>query len=61
LGQFYYDTALGNSEALKLCLKVVGGDHILFGTDHPYVEKAEVKTIDFINQTRLTGEEREDL
>jgi predicted TIM-barrel fold metal-dependent hydrolase len=59
LGQFYYDTALGNSEALELCLKVAGVDHILFGTDHPYVEKGEVKTIDFINRTRLTGEERD--
>jgi predicted TIM-barrel fold metal-dependent hydrolase len=59
LGQFYYDTALGNSEALELCLKVVGVNHILFGTDHPYVEKGEVKTIDYINRTRLTGEERD--
>lgn len=59
LGQFYYDTALGNSEALELCLKVVGVNRILFGTDHPYVEKAEAKTINFVNGTRLTVDERD--
>ena len=59
LGQFYCDTAVGNSESLELCLKIVGLDHILFGTDHPYVEKAEAKTIDFINRTRLTVDERD--
>lgn len=58
LGHFYYDTALGNPQALGLCLTVVGADRILFGTDHPYVEKAEAKTIDFISGTRLTSEER---
>jgi aminocarboxymuconate-semialdehyde decarboxylase len=58
LQHFYYDTALGNPQALELCLKVVGADRILFGTDHPYVEKAEAKTIDFISGTRLTPEER---
>lgn len=58
LEHFYYDTALGNPQALELCLKVVGADRILFGTDHPYVEKAEAKTIDFISRTRLTSEER---
>jgi predicted TIM-barrel fold metal-dependent hydrolase len=59
LKQFYYDTALGNPEALELCLKVVGVDQILFGTDHPYVEKAEAKTINFISSTRLTVGERD--
>jgi len=59
LRQLYYDTAVGNPEALELCLKVVGPDQILFGTDHPYVEKAEAKTIDFISRTRLTAEERD--
>jgi aminocarboxymuconate-semialdehyde decarboxylase len=59
LEHFYYDTALGNPQAMELCLKVVGADRILFGTDHPYVEKAEAKTIDFISRTRLTVEERD--
>jgi len=59
LGQFYYDTALGNPEALDLCIKVVGLDHILFGTDHPYVEEAEAKTTNYINRTKLTVEERD--
>lgn len=59
LKQFYYDTAMGNPEALELCLRVVGTDRILFGTDHPYVEKAEAKTIDFIGRARLTQKERD--
>lgn len=53
LADFFYDTALGNPEALELCLKVVGDNRILFGTDHPYVEKAEVKGIDIIDRTGL--------
>jgi len=61
LGQFYYDTALGNPEALELCIKFIGFDHILFGTDHPYVEEAEAKTIDYINGTRLTVDERDSI
>jgi predicted TIM-barrel fold metal-dependent hydrolase len=59
LAQFYYDTALGNSEALELCLKVVGCDRILFGTDHPYIEKAEAKSIDFIDRTGLAADVRD--
>jgi aminocarboxymuconate-semialdehyde decarboxylase len=59
LEQFYYDTAVGNPEALELCLKVIGPDRILFGTDHPYVEKAEAKTIDCISRTKLTMEQRD--
>ena len=59
LEHFYYDTAVGNPEALELCLKVIGPDQILFGTDHPYVEKAEATSIDFISRTRLTVEQRD--
>jgi aminocarboxymuconate-semialdehyde decarboxylase len=56
LTQFYYDTALGNSEALDLCIKIVGSDRILFGTDHPYIERAEAKGIDFIDQAGLDAD-----
>ncbi len=57
LRHFFYDTAMGNSEALELCLKVIGADRILFGTDHPYVELAEAKTTDYISKTGLSSEE----
>jgi predicted TIM-barrel fold metal-dependent hydrolase len=56
LADFYYDTALGNPEALELCLKVVGHNRILFGTDHPYIEKAEAKGIDFIDRAGLAAD-----
>lgn len=59
LKHFYYDTALGHSAALELCLKVIGTDRIIFGTDHPYVHNAEARTIDYISRTRLTVKERD--
>ena len=61
LKMFYYDTAIGNPEALRFCTSLVGEDRILFGTDHPYIESAERFTIDYINETKLTSREREKL
>ena len=61
LKMFYYDTAIGNPEALRFCTDLVGEDRILFGTDHPYVESAERFTVDYINETKLTSREREKL
>jgi predicted TIM-barrel fold metal-dependent hydrolase len=59
LRHFYYDTAIGNPEALELCLRIVGADRILFGTDHPYIQKGEAKTIDYISRAKLTADERD--
>ena len=59
LKHFYYDTALGHSAALELCAKVVGTDRIIFGTDHPYVDSCEARTIDYISRTSLTVVERD--
>ncbi|WP_338603146.1 amidohydrolase family protein [Sulfolobus tengchongensis] len=39
----YYDTVIYTKESLELLYKVVGEDHILFGTDHPFpISKQEL-------------------
>jgi predicted TIM-barrel fold metal-dependent hydrolase len=59
LKDFYFDTAIGNSLALEFLIKFLGSaDRIMFGTDHPYVDSAEINTIDFIEDTCLTKKER---
>ena len=59
---FYFDTAIGNSLALEFLIKFLGStDRIMFGTDHPYVDSAEVNTISFINETDLKRKERKEI
>ncbi|QGA68977.1 amidohydrolase family protein [Sulfolobus sp. E11-6] len=39
----YYDTVIYTKESLELLIKVIGEDHIVFGTDHPFpVAKPEL-------------------
>ncbi|MCH4815842.1 MAG: amidohydrolase family protein [Saccharolobus sp.] len=39
----YYDTVIYTKESLELLIKVIGEDHIVFGTDHPFpVSKPEL-------------------
>ncbi len=61
LDRFYYDSAVGNTEALELCVKLFGIERILFGTDYPYLENAEIKTVDYINRAKLSEQERKQL
>ncbi len=59
LKDFYYDTAIGNPEALEFLMKFLGSaDRIFFGTDHPYVDSAESNTIAYMNDTSLSENER---
>ena len=37
LGRFYYDTVNNNPASLKCTIDAVGVDHVLFGTDYPYL------------------------
>ena len=37
LKRFYYDTVNNGAEALKCTINNVGLDHVLFGTDYPYL------------------------
>jgi predicted TIM-barrel fold metal-dependent hydrolase len=58
LKDFYYDTAIGNPEALEFLIKFLGSaDKIMFGTDHPYVPSAEESTIEYIKHTPLSKKE----
>jgi len=59
LKMFYYDTAIGNPEALQLCESVLDENKILFGCDHPYIESAERVNIDFLNKTKITPKQLE--
>ncbi len=60
LKHFYYDTAIGNPDALKFLLSFLGSsDRILFGTDHPYVDSAESKTVAYIEKSGLGKQERD--
>jgi aminocarboxymuconate-semialdehyde decarboxylase len=54
LKKFYYDTAIGNPEALQLCESILDENKILFGTDHPFIESSERVTIEYINKTEIT-------
>lgn len=54
LKMFYYDTASGNPEALKLCESILDENKILFGADHPYIESAERVAIDYLSRTKIT-------
>lgn len=55
LKHFYYDTAIGNPEALRFLIKFLGSaNQIIFGTDHPYVPAAEASTIAYIQETGLS-------
>jgi aminocarboxymuconate-semialdehyde decarboxylase len=54
LRMFYYDTAVGNPEALQLCESILDENKILFGSDHPYFESGERQTIDYLNKTKIT-------
>jgi aminocarboxymuconate-semialdehyde decarboxylase len=59
LKMFYYDTAIGNPEALQLCESILDENKILFGTDHPYIDSAEYRTIDYLKRTKITNNQRE--
>ncbi len=59
LKDFYYDSSMGNPEALTFLIEFLGSaDRIFFGTDHPYVNAAEATTIEYIDKTYLTPMER---
>ena len=67
LRQLYVDTVCYNVEALKCCYEVMGAEHLLYGTDHPFgryevamdlVEQLDCPTTDrdlihYGNATRL--------
>jgi len=39
----YYDTVIYTRESLEFLIKVMGEDHVVFGTDHPFpVSKPEL-------------------
>jgi len=59
LKMFYYDAAIGNPEALQLCESILDENRILFGTDHPYIESAEQRAIDYLQRTKITKEQIE--
>lgn len=62
LKNFYYDTAMGSSLSLKYLIDLLGGsDRIMFGSDHPYIECAEAKTINYISETPLTVDDRDNI
>lgn len=57
---FYYDLALVDRKASFALLKrLVGIDHILFGSDIPYAPEASVKTFSASDGEELTDEEVE--
>ena len=40
---FYVDTAAGNPGALRLAIETYGIDRVVFATDHPFFDMAEVR------------------
>jgi len=55
LERFYYDTALSDTESLMLTYERVG-DHLMLGTDHPFIESGVQRTIDAIEAMDIPAE-----
>ncbi len=56
---FYYDTISHHTKALQFLMGVVGADHVLLGTDHPY-DMCDSKPLQSVDaMTQLSPEDRE--
>jgi predicted TIM-barrel fold metal-dependent hydrolase len=58
LKQYYYDTALSDTESLMLAYRRVG-DHLMLGTDYPFSKKHVMRTIKTIEAMDVKDETKE--
>ena len=57
LEALYVDTVCYHPAALECCYKVMGADHLLFGTDHPFADYA--RAAELVEQLDCSACERE--
>ncbi len=58
LGKLYYDTVTYHIEALDYFYRLMGADHLLYGTDHPYGQPYKL-IAGMVEQLKCTEAERE--
>jgi predicted TIM-barrel fold metal-dependent hydrolase len=56
LDQLYVDTVCYHPEALEYCLKLIGAERILYGTDHPFGDYQ--LAADIVERSACTAEQR---
>lgn len=55
--KFWYDTASGEPEALRIAATCYGADKLLFGSDYPYWDRDYDVTWQYLEQAGLTPDE----
>ena len=58
LKMFYFDSACYAAPAAECCLKTVGEDHFLFGTDSPPMVPLKMKGLKMMDQIGMTPAQR---
>ena len=59
LRMMYFDSASYTPLAAQMCLKTVGAEHFLFGTDAPPLIPLKREGLEMMDRIGMTGEERE--
>jgi len=59
LRMMYFDSASYTPLAAQMCLKTVGAEHFLFGTDAPPLTPLKREGLEMMDRIGMTGEERE--
>ncbi len=58
--EFYYDTISANLPALRCALEIVGPEHLVFGTDHPFWPLESISLLnESVGKLDLSPSERE--
>ncbi len=60
LKTLYMDTVVNGPEPLRWCYEMMGAEHLLFGTDHPYGQWAR-RTVEALDQLQCPAADREQI